>query len=208
MQPGTDEISLVSSLLERARNGDDQARAELIECSCQRLLRLTRRMLHRQCPDLRRWEDTSDVLQQALLRLDRSLEKIKPESVRQFYRLAGQQIRWELIDLCRHHFGPQGVGAHYQSDCGDRAANPGGQRGHEAADDTAGPAGLMEWTEFHEHVDALPDQEREVFDLLWYQQLSQQDAAAVLGVSVGTVKLRWQRAKLKLHKACDGRPPA
>ena len=207
MKSDADEVSHVSALLERVRSGDDEARAALIECSCQRLLRLTQRMLHGQFSDLRRWEDTGDVLQQALLRLHRSLEKIKPGSVRQFYRLAGQQIRWELIDLCRHHFGPQGIGAHYQSDYGEGPASTSAKRRHEAADDTVGPAQLMEWTEFHEQVDALPEEEREVFDLLWYQQLSQQDAATVLGVSLGTVKLRWQRAKLRLHKVFHGQPP-
>jgi len=50
------------------------------------------------------------------------------------------------------------------------------------------------WSEFHEHVEKLPDDEREVMDLLWYQGLTQEEAAAVLKVSDRTVKRRWQSA--------------
>ncbi len=63
------------------------------------------------------------------------------------------------------------------------------------------PTTLLEWSEFHEWVDSLPDDEREVFDLLWYQQLTQEQAAEVLGVTTRTIRRRWQDARLKLCKA-------
>jgi DNA-directed RNA polymerase specialized sigma24 family protein len=40
-------------------------------------------------------------------------------------------------------------------------------------------------------VARLPDKLRAVFDLLWYQGLTQAEAAALLGVAVRTVKSRW-----------------
>ena len=40
-----------------------------------------------------------------------------------------------------------------------------------------------------------------MFDLLWYQELSQQEAATLLGVSVPTVKRRWSDAKIELIDA-------
>jgi RNA polymerase sigma-70 factor (ECF subfamily) len=46
----------------------------------------------------------------------------------------------------------------------------------------------------------LPEAEREVFDLLWYQGLHQDEAAAALGVTVRTVKNRWRSAKLALQR--------
>ncbi|MBM4088262.1 MAG: sigma-70 family RNA polymerase sigma factor [Planctomycetes bacterium] len=198
---------MIQAILDLERHGDDQSFSALIACSCQRLRKLVHRMLHRQFPDLRRWEDTDDVLQRSLVRLHGSLRKIQPRSVREFYGLAATQIRWELIDLCRHYFGPHGLGANHESDYGAGASSDFRSPRRESVDDTAGPAVLLAWAEFHEHAGKLPDEEREVFDLLWYQQVPQADAAALLGVSIRTVKRRWQRAKLQLSTACPEQPP-
>ncbi|MBL8798147.1 MAG: helix-turn-helix domain-containing protein, partial [Planctomycetia bacterium] len=45
------------------------------------------------------------------------------------------------------------------------------------------------------------------FDLLFYQGLSQAEAAALLNVSERTVKRRWQSARLQLHDALGGEFP-
>lgn len=47
----------------------------------------------------------------------------------------------------------------------------------------------------------------EVFSLLWYEGLSQEEAAALLGVSLRTVKRRWQSARLKIAEAMGDEPP-
>jgi RNA polymerase sigma-70 factor (ECF subfamily) len=65
---------------------------------------------------------------------------------------------------------------------------------------------LRIWTEFHEAVARLPEELRAVFDLLWYQELSQADAAALLGIAVPTVKLRWMKARLQVQQALGGVP--
>ena len=49
-------------------------------------------------------------------------------------------------------------------------------------------------------VEPLPDDEREVFALVWYHDLSQAEAADVLGVSVRTVIRRWQAARIRLQQ--------
>ncbi len=64
------------------------------------------------------------------------------------------------------------------------------------AGNSNGPLALAAWREFHERVESLPEEQREVFDLLWYQELSQAEAANVLGVAVPTVKRRWRDAKM------------
>jgi RNA polymerase sigma factor (sigma-70 family) len=69
------------------------------------------------------------------------------------------------------------------------------------------PDRLAAWTEFHEQVERLPEEEREVFSLLWYKGLSQAEAAEVLGVSDRTIKRRWQSARLHLHEALGGQLP-
>jgi RNA polymerase sigma factor (sigma-70 family) len=69
------------------------------------------------------------------------------------------------------------------------------------------PSELAAWSEFHERAGQLPDEEREVFDLLWYQGLMQEEAAQLLGVSERTVKRRWQSARLQLFEALGGNLP-
>ena len=66
---------------------------------------------------------------------------------------------------------------------------------------------MVAWREFHEQVDLLPDEEREVFDLIWYQGLMHTQAAELLDVSARTVKRRWQSACLKLHHLLGGELP-
>jgi 2-oxoglutarate ferredoxin oxidoreductase subunit alpha len=56
-------------------------------------------------------------------------------------------------------------------------------------------------------IDALPDAERAVADLLFYQGLAQEQAAALLGVDVRTVQRRWQRVRLLLHQRLNDRRP-
>jgi RNA polymerase sigma-70 factor (ECF subfamily) len=53
----------------------------------------------------------------------------------------------------------------------------------------------------------LPDETRKIVDLLFYQGLSQAEAAAVLETSERTVQRRWQSARLALHEALGGRFP-
>ena len=167
--------------LDLMRNGDDRGRTELCSHACERLRLLTRRML-RGYPLVRRWEQTDDVLQNAMLRLYRALADMTPDSLRHFYNLATLQIRRELLDLAKHH-----------------ARNEDGQ-GKEPADVDGEPSSLVEWSEFHALVETLPDEEREVFALVWYHDLSLAEAADVLGVSTRTVIRRWQAARIRLQK--------
>ena len=176
--------------LDRLRDGDGTARNDLLAASADRLTALTRKMLG-DYRGVRRWEETGDVLQNAMVRLNRALGAVAPPTARDYYRLAAAQIRRELIDLSRHHYGPEGAGAHHASQPGDTASPP----LHEAVDLSRDPAKLGSWTEFHEAVEKLPDEERETFDLLFYQGLSQDDAAHLLGVAVRTIKRRWQAAR-------------
>jgi RNA polymerase sigma-70 factor (ECF subfamily) len=185
--------------LERLQAGDEAARKELLNGVCERLRRLTQAML-RDYRRLKRWEETDDVLQSALLRLYRALEAGTPATLREFYRLAALQIRRELIDLARHHFGPESAGAHHQSR-GDET--PTG----DPSTSTLRPDRLADWAEFHEQASNLPEEEQEVFDLVWYQELTHAQAAALLEVSTKTVQRRWHSACLRLHEALGGDLP-
>ena len=68
-----DTTGITSDLLNRLRLGENHALDELISHACKRLRSLASRML-KTYPGVRRWEETEDVLQQALIRLCRALE--------------------------------------------------------------------------------------------------------------------------------------
>jgi RNA polymerase sigma-70 factor (ECF subfamily) len=145
-------------------------------------------------PGLQRWEQTDDVFQNAMLRLQKALETHEVESVRHFFNLATVQIRRELIDLGRKHFGPHGIGRNHHTDL-----QPADDRGGALHSLEAEPFDLGAWTEFHERVASLPAEQREVVDLLYYEGVSQEEAAAILGCSVRTIRRRWNDAKFMLH---------
>jgi RNA polymerase sigma-70 factor (ECF subfamily) len=202
----SDEPSSVLRLqgyLERMNAGDPAAREELFRHVAGRLERLTRKMLQG-FPGVRRWEETGDVLQNAVVRLLRALGAVRPGSLREFFGLSAEQVRRELIDLARHYQGPQGAGAHHASQAGLD-----GERGPLAdkPDLTHEPSALAGWAEFHQQVEGLPEEEREVVNLLFYQELPQAEAAALLGVTVRTVQRRWQSALLALHAVLKGHWP-
>jgi RNA polymerase sigma factor (sigma-70 family) len=205
MDDATYSSTQIQLRLDRLRAGDATARDELLTIACDRLSRLARKML-RSYPGVRRWEQTDDVVQNAALRLCRSLEEVKPASVRSFINLAAVQIRRELIDLARHYDGPEGPGRHHAR--GSRPADSEELPGQpDPGTDTDDPARLADWTEFHDQVEALPGDEKEIFDLLWYQGLPQAEAATLLGVTERVVRYRWRAARLKLHERLGGRLP-
>lgn len=196
-QPG--DTTLVR-LLEASLHGNPVARGELLDHACDRLLALTRRMF-RGRPGLRRWEQTDDVFQNSMVRLHRALAGTEVRSVSHFFNLAAVQIRRELIDLGRKHFGPEGIGRNHHTD-----HQPSDERGGTLHRIETEPGDIEQWTDFHERVEALPVEVREVVDLLYYEGLSQEEAAEVLGVSLRTLRRRWQDAKLRLlGGVSDGR---
>jgi RNA polymerase sigma factor (sigma-70 family) len=185
-------------LIDKVLGGDEAARSALLDHACDRLLLLTRKMFHAR-PDLRRWEQTDDIFQDSMIRLHRALAEVKPESVRHFFNLAAVQIRRTLLDMAKHHLGPHGQGTKHHTD-GQPADDEGGVI-HDRAEQ---PEDLEAWSAFHAQVERLPDEEKEVVGLLFYEQLTQQEAATVLGVSLRTVKRRWQSARCCLHDALNG----
>jgi len=188
-------------LLDRLRAGDGSARDRLIALAQSRFVALARAMLRRY-PHVRRWEQTDDLLQAALLRLHRSLAEVRPEGVPHFDNLAASQIRRELIDLARHYYGPEGLGANHHTD-GD---GPGSALA-KVPESSGRPESLEEWAAFHEAVEHLPEEERGVVDLLWYRGLTHSQAAEALGVAMKTVQRRWASARLMIRDALGGEGP-
>jgi RNA polymerase sigma-70 factor (ECF subfamily) len=187
----------LQELLRRMNAGDPTVRDELIARAYDRMRRLTRKMLQ-DFSRVHRWEETDDVLHEALLRLLRALQKVPLASPEQFFRLAATQVRRELQDLTRHYFGPQGAGANHASDVASAGSDGGPQPGYDRSTSTFEPSQLLAWSEFHQQVDGLPEEQRAAFELCWYQGLTQAEAALLLNVSETTVKRHWLAARARL----------
>jgi DNA-directed RNA polymerase specialized sigma24 family protein len=161
--------------IDRVKAGDPAARDELICSCCDRLDDLVIKMLG-PYEQVRRWEHADLVVQRVMMRLYRSLEPVTLESSRDFLREASVHIRRELINLAENFFGADG----------SRSASAGGPgaSGATIAGESLGaldPARLVAWTGFHRQIERLGDDDRETFDLLWYQGLTQPDTADLLG---------------------------
>jgi RNA polymerase sigma factor (sigma-70 family) len=193
--PALAHTTEIERCLARLAAGDQAAREALITCAAERLRRLARKMLASD-QRVKRWEETDDVFQNSVLRLHRALASVRPASAREFFGLAALEIRRELIDLARRYYGPQGAGLREAADVVplDQAA----------LDTTQDPQRLAEWTELHAAIARLPAEEREAFDLLWYNELPAAEAGALLGVSERTIRRRWQQARLSLHTLLSG----
>ncbi|MCL2639698.1 MAG: sigma-70 family RNA polymerase sigma factor [Phycisphaerales bacterium] len=201
-QSSSGQVEAVEALLARLnQNGEIAARNELIQLTYDRLRVLTRKYLWKY-PAVARWDESGDVCHNALIRLMQAFGSVKFENARHFYNLSARMIRRELLDTKKHYYGAEGSGANHATQVGRGGDDDGeglsiyGQVGTE----TLEPEGLAAWTEFHKAVEALPEEEREVTGLVWYQDLSHDEAARLLGVATKTIARRWREARMKLGK--------
>jgi RNA polymerase sigma-70 factor (ECF subfamily) len=177
--------------LEDFRAGNPQAREHFLHLSLERLRSFAQRMLA--CyARVARWEQTDDLLQNVYLRLERTLQQVPFTTAREFLSLAATHVRHELIDLARHHYGPQGHGRHHAT------PNPAQADAPEVVVAGNSAQQIAIWIDLHEAIDKLPERERQIFDLRWYQDLTINETAEVAGISVAEVKRRWRSARLLL----------
>lgn len=182
----------------RLQHGDRCAGEDLFRSIASQLERLGRKML-KNFPVVQRWAEVDDVLQNARIRLLRSLGEVEPRSMREFFGLASVLIRRELIDMARSLKGKEGIAEHYVSaDFTDSSGNS--VKNFDPAESTEPVNELEMWSSFHEEVGKLPLEEREVVGLIYYHNWTRQEVADLFGVNERTVRRWWNSAILKLSK--------
>lgn len=204
--------SLLAALAEaRASggNGGSEAaiREQLFEIAYSRMQALAHRII-RGYPQVRRWDETADVVQAAALRLHRALAAVDLRDARHLLRLTALQIRRELLDLARKHASPESPAAHHETNV---LATADGMlmKVDLGTDEAAEPPDRLEaWTRLHDTVAALDADDRELFDLVWFLGATQHDIATLTGASPRTVRRQWESVKRRLVKALDGEFPA
>lgn len=197
--PGVTTIA-VDGCLKRLQQGDLAALDDLTTRAYDRVRLIAQRQLKRY-PGLNRFVETQDVLHDVLARLNQKLKEKQPENAREYFRWTSKQIRDHLVDLLRHYYGRQSSssagparGRHGQVSSLDAAS----EEGFQPQSDTYDAAKIQLIAEFHEAAGGLPDELREVFDLIFYHGLTQEQAAEIIGVSDRTVRTRWQRSRRHL----------
>jgi RNA polymerase sigma-70 factor (ECF subfamily) len=186
----------------RWQAGDAAAADMLLRTVGQRLEHMTRKML-RGFPAVHAHTETADVLQGSLIRLLNTLRCIQPESTRHFFNLAAMQVRRELLDLARHYRGAR-VAARAPADAQEDGAGEGPAQLAEAA---AEGDDLELWCRFHEAVDQLPAEEREVIGLVFYHAWTQGQIAELFQVDERTIRRRWQSGCLRLKRLVGNQLP-
>src|SRR6516164_4533287 len=155
----------LQSLLDRLGKGDQEAQRKLLERACERLRRLAARMLHGSFPDVARRHELDSVVHETWMRLLPALEKTEPPTVADFFRLAALKFRQVLLDMAqseRRRAQHEVIGLKGPDSDGNTPS---------FGNSTYDPARLALWTEFHENVNTLNDQERAVFEMHYYLDL-------------------------------------
>jgi RNA polymerase sigma-70 factor (ECF subfamily) len=188
---------LLQEILDRFNSGNPEAKKELINRAYERLVIVARGLLN-SFAAARKEEETATVLNQAYLRLHTSLDEVRPQTVRQFFGLAALQVRRVLLDAVRELRGGRAKKNPRPEVRPLDGGKPGEDGGHDPSDPRSGPAAKALDLDVLEAVDRLPDDEREVVDLLFFNGLTQREAAALLKVHEDTVKRRWASARVEL----------
>jgi RNA polymerase sigma-70 factor (ECF subfamily) len=170
---------------------------ELLERAAARLRVLCGAFLYKSYPRLARPPvnlETDDLLGGVVAGLLSALRTTRPPAVRRFFALANQHMRWQLNDLARR-LDNQPAGA----------ALP--ETGV-AAPPASSASGLSpNGRRMLATIEGLPEDEREVFDLVGIQGLTHAEVAAVVGVSEKTVQRRLNRARLRLAERLSDLQP-
>jgi RNA polymerase sigma factor (sigma-70 family) len=151
----------------------------LLDRAVRRLHYLCATLLYQSYPRLARPPlnlQPEEMLGAVVERLLKALRQARPTNTRQFFALACQHMRWELNDVARRldeqpAVAPLEDGRVPAPSSSDSGLTPDGRRILAA-------------------IDGLPEGEREAFDLVRVQGMSQAEAAQVLGVSAMTIHRR------------------
>jgi RNA polymerase sigma-70 factor (ECF subfamily) len=182
-----------------ALDGDQPAEPivrALLDRSVRRLQMLCANLLYREyrrltLPPLNLQPD--ELLDAVVERLLKAMRSVRPQTVRQFFALVNQHMRWELNDLARR--------------LDEQPAALELNEGLVPAPASSGSGLTPNGRRMLKAIDDLPEDEREAFGLVHVQGLTQGEAAEVLGVSVRTVRRRLNRSVLLLANELEDLRP-
>jgi RNA polymerase sigma-70 factor (ECF subfamily) len=170
---------------------------DLLDRAVRRLRLLGATLLHGSYPRLTQPPlnlESDELLGAVVERLLKALREARPADARQFFALAAQHMRWELSDMARR-LDEQPSVAELREDL-----VPAPESSASGLSPTA--------RRILAAIDALPEEEREVVNLVRVQGLTHAEAADLLGVSAKTVQRRLHRGLLSVAEQLPDLRPA
>ncbi|WP_254513501.1 sigma-70 family RNA polymerase sigma factor [Anatilimnocola floriformis] len=159
----------------------------LIDRSVKRLNLLCHSLLARSYPRLMHPPlnlQAEEMLSAVVDRLLKAMREVRPATVRQFFGLANQHMRWELNDLARQ-LDSQKAAEVFQDEFA-------------AVQESSASRLSPNAVRMLEAIDSLPEEEREVFSLVRFQGMAHSEVADLLNVSTKTVQRRLNRGLMLL----------
>lgn len=169
----------------------------VLERAAGRLKMLCASLLFRSYPRLTRPPlnlQADEMLSAVVERLLKAMREVRPTTTRQFFALANQHMRWELNDLARR----LDEQSHAEELRAELIPNP----------PSSGSVLSPNARRMLEAIEGLPEEEREVFDLVRIQGMTHTEAADLVGVSPKTVQRRLNRSLLLLTEQLGDLSPA
>lgn len=196
------DSSETQELLKHAADGDASATGRLLDRHRAGLRRMVGARLD---PLLQRRVDASDIVQEVMVEASRRLSDYLREPVLPFHLWLRQMARDRMIDAHRRH-----RQAARRSLDREQPLEPAGwldrstlELAVQLCDGERTPAAAALWNELHRRfvtaLEALDDTDREVICMRHFEQLSNRDVAAALGLSEAAAGMRYLRALRRLR---------
>jgi RNA polymerase sigma factor (sigma-70 family) len=169
----------------------------LLARSAHRLHQVCASLLYRSYPRLTRPPysvQAEEVLSGVVERLLKALREARPQTVRQFFAMSNQHIRWEMNDLARR------LDEHVPMIVIDERALPSAESSGSQLNPTA--------RRILEAIEGLPENEREVFSLVRIQGMTHAEVADTLSISTKTVQRRLNLGLVLLTERLGDLSPA
>lgn len=191
-----DELFSTEQFENMLRNFDpDQPESlnDLIQYSKNRLRLLAHRLFANES-QLSRWEQTDDVVQNAMMDLCNTLRREKPTTKNSFFALAFTIIRHKILDMARS-LRRENADALYHHHTTGAAIDSDVPRLWEGETPATADRSIL----LQEAVESLPDREKTVIELCYFGEMTSEIAAETLGVSVRTLREIKRSARLKIR---------
>jgi RNA polymerase sigma-70 factor (ECF subfamily) len=170
---------------------------ELLGRSAGRLHMLCSSLLFKSYPRLTRPPlnlQAEEMLSAVVERLLKAMREVRPQNVRQFFGLVNRHMRWELNDMARR--------------LDEQSVALGLQDSGVAAAESSGSVISINTKRMLDAIENLPEEERDVFELLRIQGMSYSETAEVLNISESTVHRRLNRSLVLLEEKLPDLRPA
>ncbi|MBN1442164.1 MAG: sigma-70 family RNA polymerase sigma factor [Planctomycetes bacterium] len=188
---------------ERLREGDEECLAELFSRCRERLWRIVHFRLDAR---LRGRVDADDVLQEAYLNAAQRIRHSFTDSVDNFFLWLRLIVNQTLIDLHRRHLDAQArdAGREVALEAGSESRSTSVSVAFQLAGSLTSPSQAAMRAEavrkLEEALDSMDPIDREVLALRHFEELSNSEVAAVLGIQQKAASIRYVRALDRLKR--------